>query len=110
MADATTNLQDVAADRLSIFNPDTRRHDDVRDIFLNVSKITEVTSFAQQVGDEVDIILTYPNPQAEEVPSLAGIVAYIEQERNSEQAPLIISFTPSTEPTPLSYTTQRLYP
>ena len=81
MADATTNLQDVAADRLSVFNPDTRRHEDVRDIFLNVSKIKEATSFAQQVGDEVDIILTYPDPQPEEVPSLAGIVAYIEQEK-----------------------------
>ncbi len=81
MADATTNIQDVAADRLSIFNTATRRHDDVRDIFLSVSKVTEATSFAQQVGDEVDIIRTYPNPQAEEVPSLAGIVAYIEQEK-----------------------------
>ena len=81
MADATTNLQDVAADRLSIFNTATRRHDDVRDIFLNVSKVTEATSFAQQVGDEVDIILTYPDPQPQEVPSLAGIVAYIEQEK-----------------------------
>ncbi len=81
MADATTNLQDVAADRLSVFNPDTRRHEDVRDIFLHVSKIKEATSFAQQVGDEVDIILTYPDPQPEEVPSLAGIVAYIEQEK-----------------------------
>jgi hypothetical protein len=81
MADATTNLQDVAADRLSIFNPEKRRHEDVREVFLNVSQITEVTSFAQPVGDEVDIILTYPHPQPGQVPDLAGIVAYIEQEK-----------------------------
>ena len=77
MADATTNLQDVAADRLSIFNPAKRQHEDVRDVFLSVSQITEVTSFAQPVGDEVDIILTYPDPRPGEVPDLAGIVAYI---------------------------------
>jgi hypothetical protein len=81
MAEPATNLQDVAADRLSIFMPDKRRHEDVREIFLNVSKITEATSFTQQVGDEVDVILTYPNPLPDEVPSLAGIVAYIEQEK-----------------------------
>ena len=81
MAEAITNLQDVAADRLSIFNPATRRHEDVREVFLNVSQITEVTSFAQPVGDEVDIILTYPDPQPGQVPDLAGIVAYIEQEK-----------------------------
>ena len=74
-------MQDVAADRLSIFNPATRRHEDVREVFLNVSQITEVTSFAQPVGDEVDIILTYPDPQPGQVPDLAGIVAYIEQEK-----------------------------
>jgi hypothetical protein len=81
MAEPTTNLQDVAADRLSIFNPEKRRHEDVREVFLNVSQITEVTSFAQPVGDEVDIILTYPHPQSGQVPDLAGIVAYIEQEK-----------------------------
>ena len=81
MAEAITNLQDVAADRLSIFNPATRRHEDVREVFLNVSQITEVTSFEQPVGDEVDIILTYPHPQPGQVPDLAGIVAYIEQEK-----------------------------
>ncbi len=81
MAEPATNLQDVAADRLSIFNPDKRRHEDVREIFLNVSKITEATSFTQQVGDEVDVILTYPNPLPDEVLSLSGIVAYIEQEK-----------------------------
>ncbi len=81
MAEPATNLQYVAADRLSIFNPEKRRHEDVREFFLNVSKITEVTSFAQQVGDEVDVILTYPNPPSEQVPSLAGHVAYIEQEK-----------------------------
>ncbi len=81
MAEATTNLQDVAADRLSIFNPATRQHEDVREVFLNVSQITEVTSFAQPVGDEVDIILTYPDPQPGQVPDLAGLVAYIEQEK-----------------------------
>jgi hypothetical protein len=81
MAEATTNLQDVAADRLSIFNQEKRRHEDVRDVFLNVSKITEATSFEQRVGDEVDIILTYPHPRPGDVPDLAGIVAYIEQEK-----------------------------
>ena len=81
MAEATTNLQDVAADRLSIFNPEKRRHEDVREVFLNVSKITEATSFEQQVGDEVDVILTYPHPRPGDVPDLAGIVAFIEQEK-----------------------------
>ncbi len=69
MAEATTNLQYVAADRLSIFHDAKSRHEDVRDIFLNVAQIVDVTELSQQVGDKSDTILTYPSPASDQVPS-----------------------------------------
>ena len=79
--EATTNLTDIAADRISIWNVANGQHEDIREIFLNNSKVTDATRFEQQVGDEIDVILTYPDATQEQVPSLAGIVAYIEQEK-----------------------------
>ena len=77
----TTNLLDVAADRLSIWNTETSSHEDVREVFVNNSRIKIPTRALQQVGDETDVILVYDEPSNEEVPALSDLIAYIEQEK-----------------------------
>ena len=77
----STNLLDISADRLSIWNTATAGHEDVRDIFLNNSRIAEVQRIEQRVGDETDIVLAYDRPSNTQVPALADLVAYIQQER-----------------------------
>jgi hypothetical protein len=77
----STNLTDVSADRLQIWNVATASHEDVREVFINNSRITEVARVEQRVGDEIDIVLAYDQPNNEQVPALADLVAYIEQER-----------------------------
>ncbi len=79
--EATTNLLDVAADRLSIWNTATRSHEDVRDVFVNNSRIKGVTSILQQVGDETDVVLVYDEPSNTDVPALSDLISYIEQEK-----------------------------
>ncbi len=77
----STNLTDISADRLQIWNVATASHEDVREVFINNSKVTEVARVEQRVGDEIDIVLTYDQPSNEQVPALADLVAYIQQER-----------------------------
>jgi hypothetical protein len=79
--DGVTNLLDVAADRLSIWNTATSSHEDVREIFLNNSRIKGATRLSQQVGDETDVVLIYDQPSNDEVPALSDLLAYMEQER-----------------------------
>ena len=77
----TTNLSDVAADRLSIWNTETSSHEDVREIFVNNSRIKAPTRTLQQVGDETDAISVYDEPTNDQVPALSDLISYIEQER-----------------------------
>jgi hypothetical protein len=84
--EATTNLLDVAADRLSIWNTAASSHEDVRDIFLNNSNIIGATRTLQQVGDETDVILTFDQPSNAQVPALADLLSYIEQEKLGNSA------------------------
>ncbi len=79
--EATTNLLDVAADRLSIWNTATGSHEDVRDVFVNNSRIKAPARILQQVGDETDVVLVYDQPSNTEVPALADLISHIEQEK-----------------------------
>jgi hypothetical protein len=79
--EASTTLTDVSADRLQIWKVATASHEDVRDVFINTSRITGVKRVEQRVGEKVDVVLTYNQPTNEQVPALADIVAYIQQER-----------------------------
>jgi hypothetical protein len=81
MAEATTNLTDVAADRITIWNNEERSQQDIREIFVNNEQVKRATRFEQQVGDETDIVLVYEAPSNSEVPSLKDIVDYIAQEK-----------------------------
>ncbi len=49
MAEATTNLSDVAADRISIWNNEARTQEDIRTVFVNNTQIKPATRVEQQV-------------------------------------------------------------
>ena len=62
MAEATTNLSDVAADRISIWNNEERAQQDIRTIFVNQDRVKAPARVEQQVGDEVDVVLVFEAP------------------------------------------------
>jgi len=81
MAEATTNLSDIAADRISIWNNEERSQQDIRTIFVNREQIKGATRVEQRVGDEVDVVLVFEGPSNQDVPALQDLLEYIEQER-----------------------------
>ena len=54
---------------------------DVRDIFVAKTQITSPVEVVVPVADEIDTHLVYPNPKANQVPALDGILAYIAQQK-----------------------------
>ena len=78
-ASATTNLSEVAADFVSLWNPAALRHEEVRDLFVPKSAVAQPTEIQIPVGDEVDTTLVYPEPTNEQVPGLKGLLEYLEQ-------------------------------
>ena len=78
-ASATTNLSEVAADFVSLWNPAALRHEEIRDIFVPQSAVVEPTEVQIPVGDEIDTTLVYSEPSNEQVPGLKGLLEYLEQ-------------------------------
>ena len=81
MTDATTNLADVVADRISIWNDETKSQEDIRTIFVNNTQIKPATRVEQRVGDEIDVVLVFDGATNDQVPALSDLVEYIEQEK-----------------------------
>ena len=77
---ATTNLTEVHADFVRLFDVTSRRHEDVRDIFLSQSKVIIPETVNVQVGDEIDPLLEYTNASNDQVPALAGLLSYLDQQ------------------------------
>ena len=85
MESATSNLSEVNADSLRVWNTLERRRDDVRDIFVAQSSVVQPDSIEIQVGDEVDTELQYTSPTSEQVPALDGLLQYIDQQYPGQQ-------------------------
>ena len=81
MEQAATNLSEVAADSLSLWDAKSRRWLDVRDVFVDTAQITSPVTVTIPVADEVETLLTYPNAKSGQVPDLQGILAYIAQQK-----------------------------
>jgi hypothetical protein len=81
MIDATTNLADIVADRVLLWDADKKSHESCRTIFVNNSQIKPVTRIEQIVGDEIDVVLVFDGATNNDVPALSDLVEYIEQER-----------------------------
>jgi len=76
-----TNLSEVAADTVSLWNAASKRWVEVRDIFVEKAQITSPVEVSVPVMDEIDTYLAYPNANSKQVPALDGILAYIAQQK-----------------------------
>ena len=79
-ASATSNLSEVHADFVRLFNTSARRHEDIRDMFVHKSEVTVPETVEVPVGDEVDTSLQYTNPTNNQVPALQGLLSYLDQQ------------------------------
>ena len=73
MEQAPTNLSEIAANYVRIFDASSKRWTDVRDVFVTKGQIT--------VADEVETFLTCPNATSNQVPALDGMLGYIAQQK-----------------------------
>ena len=76
-----TNLSEVAADTVSLWNAASKRWVEVLDIFVENAQITSPVKVSVPVMDEIDTFLAYPNANSKQVPALDGILAYIAQQK-----------------------------
>ena len=81
MEQAATNLVEVAADFVSLWNPKSSSWVNVREVFVEKGQITSPVTVTIPVADEVETLLTYPNPTAAQIPDLKGLMAYLEQQQ-----------------------------
>ena len=76
-----TNLSEVAADTVSLWNAESKGWVEVRDIFIEKAQITSPVEVSVPVMDEIDKFLAYPNANSNQVPALDRILAYIAQQK-----------------------------
>jgi hypothetical protein len=74
MEEPHTNLAEVAADRVTLWSAERLEHCDIRELFVDSEAVTRPVRILQQVGEE-------SQPSNEQVPALADLLSYIEQER-----------------------------
>ena len=79
-ASATSNLSEVHADFVRLFNTSARRHEDIRDMFVQQSEVAVPETVEIPVGDEIDTALQYTNPNNNQVPALQGLLSYLDQQ------------------------------
>ena len=78
MESATTNLSELTCDFVRLCDGEALQHKNVRDLFVAQASVVAPEDIEVQVGDEVDTELVYPAPTDEQVPSLKGLLAYID--------------------------------
>jgi hypothetical protein len=81
MEDVATNLAEAAADRVTLWSAERLEHTDIRELFVASEAVTRPARVAVQVGEETDELLVYDQPTNDQVPALADVLEYIEQER-----------------------------
>ena len=81
-ASATTNLSEVNADYLRLWQPAARNHEDTREIFVDKAAVTETTVVETPIGGtgEVDSSLEYPGATNDQVPALRGLLDYVAEQ------------------------------
>ena len=78
MESATTNLSEVTADFVKLWDGAASQHKDVRDMFIHKASVVAPGLVEFQVGQEVDTELVYPTPTNEQVLGLKGLLEYID--------------------------------
>ncbi len=75
---ATTNLSQVTADFVSLWDGEALAHREVRELFVSKGSVVAPDLVEVSVGQETDTELVYPAPTDEQVPGLKGLLAYID--------------------------------
>ena len=79
-ASATTNLSEVNADFLRLWQPAVLNHVDIREIFVDKGQITNTDVVTTPVGNgEVETSLVYSNPTNKQIPALKDLLDYLAQ-------------------------------
>jgi hypothetical protein len=78
MESATTNLSEITCDFVRLWDGEALAHRDVRELFVHQGSVVAPEAMEVQVGQETDVELVYPAPTDEQVPSLKGLLAYID--------------------------------
>ena len=78
MESATTNLSELTCDFVRLWDKEVFQHRDVKELFVAQASVVAPEAVEVQIGDEVDTELVYPAPTDEQVPSLKGLLAYID--------------------------------
>jgi hypothetical protein len=78
MESATTNLSELTCDFVRLWDKEALQHKDVKELFVAQASVVAPEAVEVQVGDEVDTELVYHAPSDEQVPSLKGLLAYID--------------------------------
>ena len=76
--EATTNLSEIKADFVRLWDGAALQHTDVRELFVHKSSVVAPELVQIQVGQETDTELIYPVPTNEQVPGLRGLLEYID--------------------------------
>ena len=78
MESATTNLSEITADFVRLWDGEALQHKDVRELFVQQASVVSPQAVEVQVGQETDTELIYPAPTDEQVPGLKGLLEYID--------------------------------
>ncbi len=78
MDSATTNLSEITCDFVRLWDAEALQHRDVRELFVHQVSVVSPEAVEVQVGQEIDTELVYPAPTYQQVPSLKGLLEYIE--------------------------------
>ena len=75
---ATSNLSEITCDFVRLWEAEALQHKDVRELFVHQASVVSPEAVGVQVGQEIDTELVYPAPTYEQVPSLKGLLEYID--------------------------------
>ncbi len=78
MESATTNLSELTCDFVRLWEGEKLQHTDVRELFVHQANVVAPVAVEVQIGQEIDTELVYPAPTDEQVPSLKGLLEYID--------------------------------
>ena len=78
MESATTNLSELTCDFVRLWDAEALQHRDIRELFVHQASVVSPEAIEVQVGQEIGTELVYPAPTDEQVPSLKGLLEYID--------------------------------
>ena len=80
LVDPSTNLSDLTADRVRLWNPEERRHESTDDRYLARRNVRQTKTVEIPIGQgEVEERIVFEDPQSDlDVPGLNSLLAYLD--------------------------------